>query len=217
MMQFNPSFRFFTTGFGAGQARDYLEDAFIEIFGRQGTIPELQIAQGVSRGESNYGQASYLNRETGERLSATNNWTAAQCRARPPCPEHCFEATDTHEDGTPYQACFAFYDTPEEGVRAFLRTLYVRGGGYDRSGVLAAARRGDVRGVSTEMRRTHFFELPLERHIEALTNNTKAVASALNEPWVGTSGGVSSGSSIVRPLIFTTAVVGGLIYFARRN
>lgn len=213
-MFFSP-YRSYSTGqrFGAAQARQYLVEAFPEVVGRQGTIPELQIAQGVSAGESNYGQASYRNRETGESLSATNNWGGLQCgSSRPPCPETCFEATDTHENGEPYQACFRYFETPELGVRAFLRELYIR-----RPGVLKEAQRGNIRGVSTEMRRTDYFELGLEKHIEALTFNTQKVANALNEPWVGQGRAVSPGRSIIRPLILTTAVVGGLIYFARRN
>lgn len=212
-MQFNSAYRLFITGqrFGAARAREILTVAYAELFG-PGKIPELQIAQGISRGESNYGQAGYRNRETGETIINTNNWTAAQCQSRPPCPEDCFEATDTHEDGSPYQACFRIYATPEDGAKGFLRILYV-----NRPQVHTAAKRGDIRAVSTLMRESDYFELPLETHIEALTNNTRAVANALNEPWVGESGGVSSSNSIVRPLIFTTAVVGGLILLARRN
>lgn len=213
-MFFNSGYRFYATGqrFGAARAREYLVEAFPEVVGRPGTLSELQIAQAVSAGESNYGQASYRNRETGESLSATNNWGGLQCGAsRPPCPDTCFEATDTHEDGEPYQACFRFFDTPELGVRAFLRELYIK-----RPGVLKAASRGDIKGVSTEMRRTKYFELPLNRHIEALTTNTKLVSNSLKEPWVGDIE-VSEGGSIIRPLVFTTAVIGGLIYFARRN
>lgn len=167
------------------QAREILAAAFREIFGRDGTLPELQIAQAISLGESYYGNAGYRNRATGEVVRNTNNWTAQQCGVRPPCPPTCFEATDTRANGEPYQACFRLFATPEEGAARFLTILYKqRPGGPD---VLAAASRGDYKEVSRLMRSHGYFELPLAKHQQALSSNIDRVAKALGEPRATTS------------------------------
>lgn len=157
------------------QAREILAGEFKTLFGRAGTVPELQIAQAVSIGEGYYGQGVYKNRLTGE-TAVLNNWGAVQCRVRPPCPADCWEATDTHTDHTPYQACFRRYPTPGAGAAGFLVTLY-----KSRPGVLAAASRGDVDGVAREMRASKYYEAPLSTYTETLNANVDTVARALGE------------------------------------
>lgn len=164
--------------FGDKQARDYLAAAYLGIFHTPGSLNALQIAQGVSRGESFYGQATYKNLADGSSYTNTNNWTAQQCGSmRPPCFDPCFEATDTRANGDKYQACFRRFPTPEAGAAAFLHTLYEQ-----RPEVLAAANAGDVDLVAERMRASKYFELPLARYQKALNTNVDKVAKALGEP-----------------------------------
>lgn len=166
------------TRFGDKQARDYLAAAYVQLFNVPGSLNALQIAQGVSRGESYYGQATYKNLADGTSQTGTNNWTAQQCGSmRPPCAVPCFEATDTRANGDRYQACFRRFATPEEGAAAFLRTLY-----QQRPEVLAAANAGDVDLVAERMRASKYYELPLTRYQKALNTNVDKVAKALGEP-----------------------------------
>lgn len=159
------------------RARDVLEAAFRQNFGRAGNMAALQYGQAVSSLESGYGQSVYRNRVTGE-SRVLRNWGAEQCRSRPPCPENCFEATDTHEGGDAYQACFKVFSTDEQGAASFLRTLY----GGTRSGVLRLAEQGDFRGAVAEQRRTGYYEAPEEKYWEAVDGNVDKIAAALNEP-----------------------------------
>jgi hypothetical protein len=160
------------------RAREVLAAAFRSKYGRDGKLTELQYAQSVSIGEGYYGSGEYKNRVTGESIVNSNNWGAAQCGSRPPCPTGCFEATDTHEGGAPYQACFRRYATPEQGAEAYLGTLY----GGRRSGVLALAARGDYRGAVAEQRKTGYFELPEDQYWSRVDENVDRVAAALHEP-----------------------------------
>lgn len=201
--------------FGDREARQILALAFQEVIKRPGTTPELQIAQGVSRGESYYGQAAYRNLEDGTSVTGTNNWTAQQCgKMKPPCVDPCFEATDTHADGSKYQACFRRFATPEDGAVGFLRILY-----EDRPAVLAAASAGDVDLVAERMRASKYFELPLERYQRALNTNVDKVAKALGEPRA-TPAGLGGGSRLWpwAPIaLLTGAIFYGTIRSRRRR
>lgn len=197
--------------FGEARAREILIPAFRDVIGREGTTNELQIAQGVSRGESYYGQAAYKNLETGERIAGTNNWTAQQCGSmKPPCVDPCFEATDTRANGTKYQACFRRFATPEEGAVGFLRVLY-----KDRPAVLAAASAGDVDLVAERMRASKYFELPLERYQGALNTNVDKVAKALGEPRATPAG--FGGRSRLWPWAPIALLTGAIFYGTIKN
>ena len=163
-------------------ARAMIIAAFEREFGRKPTRLEAQFAQAVSRGESNYGRAPYVNRLTGEKHVNTWSMGGVQCGSAPPCPPGCFEATDTHEDGTPYQWCFRRYETPVEGFEHFIKVLYVN---RNRKTVLAAANTGDIREFSTALRASGYFELGLEKHIAAMTRNLQAITARLGEPMPG--------------------------------
>lgn len=195
-------------------AREVLATAFRNVFGRDGNQCEIQIALAFSAQESNFGQSCYRFCSSGHgktcvevsRTCDSWNWGAIQCRAKPPCPDGCFPATDTHADGTPYSICFRRYPTALAGAEAFLKEIYQR-----RPGVLTAAGRGDVDGVSAEARRTKYFELPLERHQRALRGNVDRVAKALGE----TPCSPAVMSSPTRTLL-TSALVAGGLYAAYR-
>jgi len=159
------------------QARDTLEAAFRDVFGRAGKLPELQYAQAVSLGEGGqYGSGCYKNRPTGQSICDTNNWGALQCRQLPPCPEGCVEATDTHRDGTPYQACFRTFATPEAGAAAYLRRLYGSGD------TLRLAGAGRYEDAVHAQRATGYFELDPDKYWSSVDKNVDRVAAALGEP-----------------------------------
>lgn len=177
-------------GISHAEARQALVAAFTKVFGRKPTMREAQFAQAVSLGESNYGQAAFTNRLTGEKIRSTWNMGAVQCAAKPPCPDGCFEATDTRENGEPYQACFRRYASPIEGFENFLRVLYIGGKGrFNRAAVLAAAEKGDIRNFSTVMRASGYFELGLEKHIAGMKKNLGIITKALGEPMPEASSG----------------------------
>ena len=116
--------------------------AFAVDFGRAPTENELLFGLAVSRGESNYGRGTFRNLLTGERIGGTWNMGSLQCNVRPPCPPGCFEATDSTQEGTHYQACFMQFDSPQAGWEKFWTVLYVNaapGSKFDRRPVMLAA------------------------------------------------------------------------------
>lgn len=152
-------------------ARADIERAFRSQFGREPSLRQAQMAQAVSAGESGYGRAW---KSEGE---GSHNMGAIQVPGGPPCdPAVSFEKTDTRADGTPYQACFRRYPSRVAGWSDFLRVLYER-----RPTVLAAAN-GSIRGFSTALRKSGYFELPLEEHIKAMQWNLGLITRALDEP-----------------------------------
>lgn len=166
-------------------ARAMIVAAFKAEFGREPTLLEAQFAQAVSRGESNYGRAAYVNQLTGEKHVNTWNMGGVQCGTAPPCPANCFEATDTREDGTPYQWCFRRYDSPVEGFAHFIKVLYVN---RNRKTVLEAANTGSIEAFSTALRASGYFELALDKHILAMTTNLQAITTKLGESMPSESG-----------------------------
>lgn len=106
------------------RGREALARAWPIVTGSAATLPELQIAGAQAHLESGYGMGSYLNKLTGERR-VLNNWGAISC-GKPPCGDDCFEATDTHKDGTEYQQCYRIYATPEDGARHIIEHMTVK-------------------------------------------------------------------------------------------
>lgn len=193
-----------------GRAREVLEAAFRQNFSRAGSLPELQYAQAVSLGEGGtYGSGCYTNRDTGERHCSTNNWGALQCRQLPPCPAGCVEASDTHEGGAGYQACFRTFATPEEGAAAFIRRLYGQGD------TLRLAGQGRYEDAVRAQRATGYFELAADRYWDAVDKNVDRVAAALGEPR-GDQGSVrliARGRQVLPYLAAAAAVGAGAYYF----
>ncbi len=198
------------------QAREYIKKNFQVIFGRPPTLLEAQFAQAVSLGESYYGTACFKNKVTGEAICNTWNMGAVQCGQLPPCPANCFEATDSRgpEGGNKqYQACFRKYASPDEGFSHFLQVLYKQ-----RPKVLIAANQGDIANFSKVLRESHYFELALDQHIKAMTNNLKVITKALGEPMPsgasasGAAQGAGAGAAIAG-----AALIAGIVYLVVRT
>lgn len=172
-------YRYFYTGQGIGHrtARNILIQAFIDEFGRNPTLPEIQAVQAVASLESDYGQG------WGEQGAGSNNWGAIQ-GGRPPCDANEFTYTDSHPDGSRYEACFRVYGSPEEGARALIRTVFKRN-----PSPLPSASRGNLSGFSTSMYESGYYEgfgatkeARIAGHEKAMNTRLERISKALNEP-----------------------------------
>jgi len=174
------------------EARAAIIEAYTKVFGEVPTLLEAQFAQAVGLGESRYGDSYYALRDTEPpyaiiaKITGTNNWGAVQCTHLPPCdPANCFEATDTHENGTYYRACFRKYPTPADGAEHMIRTLYIGGApgaSNDRRMMRDAANSGSIDIFAGALRSTGYFELKLSEYIEGMTRHMQALTNALGEP-----------------------------------
>ncbi len=159
------------------KARDLSQEAFIAVFGLVPSLGERQYLQAVGCLESTYG-GGWKGAGVGY-----NNIGAIQ-GGRPPCdPATEFETGDTHEDGTGYRWCYKKYPTLLDGWIDLVRTLYVKGGGYDRSGVRLLAANNEFMKAVEEQRRTHYFEAPLTRYQGSIDSCLKELTSVLGEPY----------------------------------
>lgn len=158
-----------------GQAAELIKLSFATVLGRLPQGNEAVFAQAVSLCETGYG--SSWDKVCGGAGSGSNNMGAVQAGA-PPCnPDTSFECGDTHADGEPYAACFRKYPTPQDGMNGFISVLYKQ-----RPKVLQVASTGSIREFSTTLRESKYFELPLEKHIKALTKCLNSVTTALHVP-----------------------------------
>lgn len=179
-------------------ARDILIQAFREVMSREPSAAELQGAQAVAWGESNYGRGWV--KGTDSRAKASNNWGAIQA-GKPNngvCPAGTFLYEDTHptKSGTnvKYQICFRAYGTPLEGAKDLIKTLYgsKRKGNADESrgvGLLNATRDGSVEGFSTSMYDTGYYEgwgknreERIANHVKYMNRHLKTISKATGEP-----------------------------------
>lgn len=103
--------------------RDALREAWQGVTGEVPNLATLQIAQANAHLESGYGLSAYTNKQTGE-TRVLNNWGAVQA-GPPPCGPGKFEATDTDNNGQPYQRCFRAYDTSAAGAADMIRHLTI--------------------------------------------------------------------------------------------
>lgn len=112
-------------------ARSILSKVWTDAYGTapflvRPTTPALQAVQAIARLESGggYGAAG-----TSDPIwQGSNNWGAIKCASsgRPPCPEGCFEHTDSDEHGQAGIYCFRKFASPEDGARGILRELLRR-------------------------------------------------------------------------------------------
>lgn len=160
--------------------RAHLLDAWLALFGRAPELHEIQLVQAVAKGEGGYGQASYRNALTGE-SAVLNNWGATQCPHGPPCGADCFEVTDHHADGSPYQWCYHRFATPEEGAASYLRILKKI---VDRSelGFAGALSTRSVDSFVRSMKQGGYFELRLDLYQANVWKHVQEIARALGEP-----------------------------------
>lgn len=159
--------------------REHLSAAWLGVFGETPALHELQLVQGVARLESGYGRGQYRNKVTGE-VAVLNNWGATQCGHGPPCGSNCFEVTDTHADGSPYNWCYHRFSTPEEGASHYLKTIsrIVARSQLGWNGALAS-RSSDT--FVRSMKEGGYFELALEKYQERVWNSINAIAQSLGE------------------------------------
>jgi putative peptidoglycan binding protein len=155
-----------------------LSDAEISV-----DVPTIYLAvHGVGWLETKYGIA-WTNAGKGSK-----NWAADQA-GKPPCPlATSFEYVDTHpnSDGTSttYRICFRRYADDVQGCFGLIKEEFLR-----RPSVLAAARAGDLFGVSKALYETRYYEghgkTPADRiwnHYKALFGSAKAAAQACGDP-----------------------------------
>jgi len=165
-------------------ARGAIIVAFRDVMGRDPNRLEAQFAQATALYESGYGSYRFYNHETDEYISNTNNWGSVHCKAEPPCPPDCFEATDTHADGTKYLACFKRFTSVGDGARNFIANYYKH-----KPAILAAANSGTIQNVAEAIHATRYSEASPQKLAGALTSSLLKITHALNEPMPKASGG----------------------------
>lgn len=141
------------------EAYDLLRVAFLRRFGRPPTQAELEPLAGVGWLETHYGSAW---KTPGD---GSCNWGAVQCvhpaKVRLPgqtwgdCDSFAYIDTHPQPDGTstPYRVAFARWESHEGGALGLVAAVYGQ-----RPSVLQAAGRGDLYGVSAELRKTGYYE-----------------------------------------------------------
>lgn len=157
------------------QARQEILAAWPHVFADEPTLGELQGAQSVGLEETHYGDMF------------NGNWGAIQgatAGADGSCPPGTFAHGDTHENGQPYAACFQLYPSPAAAAQALIRAVFIGSPGtrWDRAAVRRAAQAGDQIAFDTALRKSGYYELPLDQHIKATTRAVQEIAAALGEP-----------------------------------
>jgi hypothetical protein len=159
------------------QARSLILQAWPNVLPNvKPNLAALQAVQSVGREETGYG------------ANFNGNWGAIQ-GGRPDdygnCPPGTFGHGDTHANGTGYAACFKLYSSTEAAVEDLIRQVFKSTGadGKPRSQtVLPAAMSGDQIAFDTALRKSGYYELPLDQHIKATTYSVQKIAAALHEP-----------------------------------
>lgn len=186
------------------RGRKAIAAAWPIVTGAEATLPELQIAGAQAQLESAYGHAPYKNKVTGE-LRVINNWGAQQCGHGPPCGADCFEVSDTHEDGTQYNYCYAvFPQTPDGDAQA--AEFYVKAITLRRPSSWEHMKRGDIDAWTMQMRSRDlqtgvgvYFEEKFESRAHGIEQRVLEIAGDLGEPVTARRGGpvvdVATGAS----------------------
>lgn len=124
----------------------------------------LQLVQAVARLETRYG-TGWGGTCKGAGVGS-HNWGAIQGPG--------FACVDTHEDGTPYLTSFRAYPSPESGAAALVTQLW----SMRRVRRVLQEDSIDVVGMATAMRRSGYYEAPLERYVTAMRNNLRELRAA---------------------------------------
>ena len=165
-------------------ARSILRNEWRKFRGAAPTDTMLQAVGAIARHETVYGHA-----DKPPGWSDTHNWGAIQCAGTvAPCPEGCFEAKDTHADGTPYQGCYKVYPSDEAGAFDLIQTLLAKG-------LRDALASGNAVTLAAAMKKRGYFEDSIDHYSKDIANNAAAIARAMPEPLRVTLGGPSSSSS----------------------
>lgn len=166
-------------------ARLVIEEA-ADFKGYPLTLAGKQLAQALGWQESGYSSGWH---DLPEGYGNPHNWGAVQCPKLQPCPPDCFPYGDSHEDRTPYAACFRVYSDDVAGAAGMLHEMHRRPRAW------AAMNRGDAIGMADAMKHDQpiYFELAdWKGYGRGLAKRADAIAKALGEPSkVGASGGGS--------------------------
>lgn len=136
---------------------------------------ELQAVQAIGRFEGRYG--SGIRAQDGGIVK--NNWGAVHCVTPPTKEGECKPGCRLGRDSGPkgiYAICFREYASPELGAADLVREL------YRRPGLETALKSGDALAVATVMKKTGYYEAPLNAYALAIENNARHIAQKLGEP-----------------------------------
>lgn len=176
-------------------ARSILSKVWTDAYGSppfllRPSAPALQAVQAIARLESGggYGVAG-----TSDPIwQGSNNWGAIKCSSsgRPPCPEGCFEHTDTDEHGQAGVYCFRKYETPEDGARGILRELLRRPAVR-----MALGNPSSATAIANAMKQPPaYMGLPAQAYARLIAQRASEVAKNVGEPVFVTLTGPSSSS-----------------------
>lgn len=154
----------------------FVEAGFYRNFGREPSLVESQVCQGVDWLETNYGKGW-----KGAGVGSKNR--GAVQSGRPPCPvSTSFLYTDTHPnpDGTSttYSICFRKYADDVDAC-ADMERYIVGTASKPKQNVLDACARGDLWGVSAGMHANHYYEGFGKTVAERIENHRKALVAAI--------------------------------------
>jgi hypothetical protein len=189
------------------EARAILRRAFLRVFSREPTLPELQAIQAVALCESSYGRGFPLEAHNWGAITApceSGSVAGGDCECRPGDFHHGDSKRDDDGKLAPYTACFKGYATDDAGAEGLVRTAYEK-----RPAALAAAGRGDLLGFSTAM-----YGYYLGTAGGATKAERKAASIAAHARWIG--GGLDTiakahGERIaVGPRLFKSPDKGGM-------
>lgn len=150
--------------------------ALLAAYGRTPPLGELQVVQGIAKGEAG---PSYIG-------AAPYNMGSIQGGMRPPCPPGFTQHGDTSPETGAYAACFRDYASAKDGFAGLLHEL------YRRPAVKAALPTGNAVLVAKGMFKTGYFEgFPCQPYPDCrweiygkgIARNAEVIAKALGEPY----------------------------------
>ena len=128
----------------------------------------LDLVQAVARFETSYGEGWATSCPA---AVGSNNWGAVHATALQPS----IECTDHREDGTPYQARFRVYATPEDGAADVIAILWRMP--HVRAFLLGDE--ADPEGMARAMRADRYYEAPVRTYTAGLRRNWSAIRTSL--------------------------------------
>lgn len=189
------------------EARAILRAAFVRVFSRLPTLPELQAIQAVALCESSYGRGFPLEAHNWGAITApcaSGSVAGGDCLCKPGDFGHGDSKRDDDGKLVGYTACFKGYPSDDAGAEGLVRTAYQK-----RPEALAAAARGDLMGFSSAM---YGYYLGTEPGPTKAAR--KAASIAAHAKWIG--GGLATiaqahGERVaVGPRLFKSPEKGGM-------
>ncbi len=154
-------------------ARILVCEGFRRIYGWEPTRPIAQCAQAVAFLETGYGDgwsAAIPGADDSNNMGAItagSSWSGDTFEHRDSYP-------NDKGENVSYSTKFRRYATPQDGMTDLIRIVYLK-----RAAVLAAAKRGDTLGFSTELYRSRYYLGFGKTDAERIGNHHKAVSSAI--------------------------------------